>query len=81
MPVGGLRVSRGREAWESSGRIRVIRSEACGRGSASSGWPVPCPFDVIGLSLAGIVISAILAALWSARRAAKIDILAAIATA
>lgn len=43
-------------------------------------WDITMPFTVIGLSLAGIVVCAIIAALWPAGRAAKTNILAAIAS-
>lgn len=41
-------------------------------------WAITVPFGVIGLSLAGIVVCAIIAALWPANRAAKTNLLAAI---
>ncbi|MYX08024.1 FtsX-like permease family protein [Streptomyces sp. SID8375] len=37
------------------------------------------PAGIIGLSLAGITLAAVLAAIWPARRAARTDMLAAIA--
>jgi putative ABC transport system permease protein len=43
-------------------------------------WDITAPVGVILASLAGIVLAAILAALWPAGRAAKTDVLAAIAT-
>ncbi|MFI9051569.1 ABC transporter permease [Streptomyces sp. NPDC053427] len=43
-------------------------------------WDFSLPAGVIGLSLAGITLSAVLAAMWPARRAARTNMLTAIAT-
>ncbi len=44
-------------------------------------FDVAVPYEVIGISLAGMVTVGVLAALWPARRAARTDVLLAIATA
>ncbi|MFD0169455.1 ABC transporter permease [Streptomyces decoyicus] len=43
-------------------------------------WDFSLPAGIIGLSLIGIALAAVLAAMWPARRAARTDMLAAIAT-
>jgi putative ABC transport system permease protein len=43
-------------------------------------WRISVPYTVITVALAGMVIVGVLAAMWPARRAARTDILAAIAT-
>lgn len=43
-------------------------------------WDLSVPFGVIGLALCGAVLAGVLAAMWPARRAARTNVLAAIAT-
>ncbi|WP_164764747.1 hypothetical protein [Streptomyces lydicus] len=43
-------------------------------------WDFSLPAGLIGLSLFGITIAAVLAAMWPARRAARTNLLAAIAS-
>jgi putative ABC transport system permease protein len=41
---------------------------------------VAIPYDIVGIALVGMVVVGVLAAAWPARRAARTDVLAAIAT-
>jgi putative ABC transport system permease protein len=43
-------------------------------------WRISVPYAVIGIALAGMVVVGVLAAMWPARRAARTDVLTAIAT-
>jgi putative ABC transport system permease protein len=43
-------------------------------------WRISVPYLVIGIALVGMVIAGVLAAMWPARRAARTDVLTAIAT-
>lgn len=44
-------------------------------------WRISVPYPVIGVALVGMAVVGVLAAMWPARRAARTDVLAAIATA
>ncbi|AZS75450.1 hypothetical protein DDE74_35145 [Streptomyces lydicus] len=62
-----------------SGPVTVLGMEQDPR-TGQRLWDFSLPAGLIGLSLFGITIAAVLAAMWPARRAARTNLLAAIAS-